>query len=131
MHILVATLETQGDLPDDFSWTVDGELVCLPPFICANAECGWARSFMGLASAKATTTAMVVDSPLGLEEYHVGIQDGLVRQGYVDLSVPEAVAFAREEAGELLALAAALSPGTVVGQRDGAVSVRAVQPQGP
>lgn len=131
MHILVATRETQGTMRDDFCWAVDGELVRLPFDECVRPGCGCAWSFAGLSSSKATTTAMVVGSPLSVEEYRIGVRDGLVRQRFVDPALAEAEEFAREEADELLALAAALAPGTVVGYRDGCVHVRAVQPLGP
>ncbi len=131
MHILVATRETQGAMPDDFFWAVDGELVRLPFDECARPGCGCSWSFSGLASSRATTTALVVDSPLTVEEYRIGVRDGLVRQRFLDPGVPEAELFAREEADELLALVAVLAPGTVVGYRDGSVNVRAVQSLGP
>lgn len=54
-----------GSAPDDFAWTVIGELV-EPAEVCGRDElgdgdCGCARSFVGLASGRATTTAIVAE----------------------------------------------------------------------
>lgn len=54
-----------GTAADDFSWTIPGELV-EPVEVCTRDElgegdCGCSRSFVGLASGKATTTAIVAE----------------------------------------------------------------------
>ena len=60
MLVLIATNELQGTAPDDYAWTVEGELVTPVATECASADrCGCARGFPGLESARATTTAMV------------------------------------------------------------------------
>lgn len=44
----------------DFCWTIDGELLTLPDFPCADADvcgCGW--SFAGITSARACTWGVV------------------------------------------------------------------------
>ncbi len=70
MRVLVATSELQGTAPGDYSWTVDGELVVVDVTECAQPErCGCGRGFPGVASRRATTTAMVVDLP------HIGRDD--------------------------------------------------------
>ena len=63
MYVLVATTEHQGDRPDDFCHAVEGELVMLPILECANPKCGCQRSFAGISSHRATTTAKVIDRP--------------------------------------------------------------------
>ncbi len=63
MLVLVATKETQGHAPDDYSYTVAGELVTAVVAQCSNKDCGCERGFPGLASAFATTTAQIVDLP--------------------------------------------------------------------
>jgi hypothetical protein len=82
MKVLVATTETQSARDDDFCWTVAGELVVVPLVTCASPTCGCDRAFAGLASSKATTTAMVADrggiDPAG---YATALGDGLGRQG--------------------------------------------------
>lgn len=62
MKVLVATRQTQGAVRGDFCHTVEGELVTPHIVECGDPEqCGCGRSFSGLASDQATTTAMVVD----------------------------------------------------------------------
>jgi hypothetical protein len=63
MLVMVATNETQGALPGDYAFTVEGELVTPVATQCDNPTCGCERGFPGLASSRATTTAMVVDRP--------------------------------------------------------------------
>jgi hypothetical protein len=84
MLVLVATTETQGEMSEDYAWTVDGELVtplveqCSTPFTCG---CG--RGFPGLASERATTTAMVVDRPeLSPQMFRTVLADALERGGW-------------------------------------------------
>lgn len=85
MKLLVATHITQGDDVGDYCWTVDGELVTPIGEVCANHKCGCARGFPGLASSRATTTAMVVDLPhIGEDELRGALIDSLVRGRWVD-----------------------------------------------
>jgi hypothetical protein len=63
MHVLTATAQTQGIEPDDFSFTLPGELVRLPYGHCGDEACGCRRAFVGLGSRRATTSALVVDRP--------------------------------------------------------------------
>lgn len=63
MHVLTATAQTQGIEPDDFSFTVPGELVRLPYGHCFDDACGCQRAFVGLGSRRATTSALVVNRP--------------------------------------------------------------------
>lgn len=67
MKLLVATAETQGQRASDFTWCIPGEVVIPAGFTCdtdrgsedPDAGCGCARSFLGLSSRRATTTAAV------------------------------------------------------------------------
>ena len=84
MKVLVATTVGQGRWPGDYCYTVDGELVT--PVVaecCSPDRCGCGRGFPGLASARATTTAMVVERPQ-LTEFDLrdAIRDSLERQGW-------------------------------------------------
>lgn len=72
MKVIVATGETQGQRKSDFSFVPEGEIV-LPaephddePI---DGTCGCQRSFDGIVSGKATTTAKVIDLPLTREDY--------------------------------------------------------------
>jgi len=87
MLVLIATNELQGTIPDDYSFTVEGELVTPLAAECASGErCGCNRGFPGLASSFATTTAMVVDRP-GVTEGDLrdAVFDWLDRSGWIDL----------------------------------------------
>lgn len=83
MKVLVATQQTQGAVQGDYHWTVDGELVTALTAQCRSADrCGCARGFPGLASARATTTAMVVDLPhIDDQTLRGAVVDSLHRQG--------------------------------------------------
>ncbi len=87
MLVLIATNELQGTNADDYSFTVEGELVTPLAAECTSGErCGCNRGFPGLASSFATTTAMVVDRP-GVTEGDLrdAVFDWLVRSGWIDL----------------------------------------------
>jgi len=87
MLVLIATNELQGAVADDYAWTVEGELVTAVVSACAASDrCGCRRGFPGLASSRATTTAMIVDRP-GVSELDLrdAVYDWLDRSGWVDL----------------------------------------------
>lgn len=84
MKVLVATKEKQGDRHDDYSWAVDGELVYVPVDVCDCPGCGCSRGFAGMASSRATTTALVVERmDLGLPDMSNALADSLERQGWL------------------------------------------------
>ncbi len=87
MLVLIATNELQGTTPDDYSFTVEGELVTPLAAECASGErCGCRRGFPGLASGFATTTAMVAERP-GVTENDLrdAVFDWLDRCGWIAL----------------------------------------------
>jgi hypothetical protein len=74
VKLLTATTQTQGQRASDFTWCVEGEVVTPAGVICdrdrtegpdggcgCGCGCGCGRSFGGLNSHKATTTAIVRD----------------------------------------------------------------------
>ncbi len=69
MKVFTATRETQGEQPGDFCHAIEGELV-LCDEVCAtdrndpDGGCGCGRSFAGMNSHRATTTAVVRDLDL-------------------------------------------------------------------
>ncbi len=87
MLVLVATNELQGTHSDDYSFTVEGELVTPLAAECASGErCGCNRGFPGLASGFATTTAMVVDRPgVTEDDLRDAVFDWLDRGGWIEL----------------------------------------------
>jgi hypothetical protein len=83
VKVLVATQHTQGSQPDDYCFTLEGELVTPLAVACSNPSCGCRRGFPGLASSRATTTALVVDLPHIDEPALVtAITDSLERGGW-------------------------------------------------
>jgi hypothetical protein len=87
MLVLIATNELQGTAPDDYSFTVEGELVTPVAAECASGErCGCDRGFPGLASGFATTTAMVVERPgVTAGDLRDAVFDWLDRNGWIEL----------------------------------------------
>jgi hypothetical protein len=87
MRVLVATAETQGEQGGDFHHAVEGELVRIDP-PCASdrcdpdGRCGCGRSFAGLNSARATTTARVADVPLSRDDVVEALGSSLAQQGW-------------------------------------------------
>ncbi|GAA3751510.1 DUF7715 family protein [Micromonospora maritima] len=117
MKVLVATRRGQGERPGDFTWVPEGELV-FPGFVCdtdrLNPEggCGCGRALAGVESAKATTTAEVVERDLTFEQLQEIIANALLRQGWGrDDELAESIADDIEGACEDLPV------GTVVGRR--------------
>lgn len=89
MRVLTATSTTQGDRPDDFCWTTDGELVSLPLLECSCPDCGCDRSFAGLDSRRATTTCSVTEAPLDPAALRRAVVGSLAAGGWlVDLDAP-------------------------------------------
>jgi hypothetical protein len=87
MRVLIATNEHQGLAPDDYSWTVEGELVSGVATECSVGDrCGCSRGFVGLASSRATTTAMIVERP-GIErdDLRDAVHESLRRGGWIEL----------------------------------------------
>jgi len=123
MKVFVAAGPDQKKRPNDFSWTVDGELVSLPAATCSCPDCGCERAVAGLASSKATTTFGVIDHPeLDAASYVAAFSDAMKRQGW--LKEGDDDGWLAEWAGEHLRLATGFSPGQVLEIRDGRVSAR-------
>lgn len=86
MRVLVATTELQGLTPGDYAHTVTGELVTATVTQCDCQDCGCDRGFAGLASHRATTTAMVIEHPhITTSDLRDAIFDHLVAGGWLDL----------------------------------------------
>ena len=124
MKLLTATRERQGERDGDFCFAVEGELVLLG-YVCATDQanpdggCGCGRAFSGMSSLKATTTALVRDLDLSLDDVRLAVEGYYVAAGMgPDL-------LGRQEFAELVAatvddmvdVAASLPDGAVVGRR--------------
>jgi hypothetical protein len=131
MRVLVATSRTQGLVDGDYCYTVDGELVlCGPPLECCSPEhCGCGRGFPGLASCRATTTAMIVELP-ELDRAQLGraISDSLVRQGWLaGLAQSEIDEGVEDEITLIERVTKAFPLGAVLGRRGSQVSMRSFE----
>ena len=122
MKVLVATTMRQGEVEDDFCWTIDGELVRLPFVECdCGNSCGCTRSFAGLTSHRATTTAVVADRPeLDRDAYVDLLLDDLrdnLEQARLTIPPPELRAMVDDEVDWLLAAVGGRETGTIVRRR--------------
>lgn len=91
MLVLVATKQTQGRRQSDYCHSVEGELVTpITVECCLPERCGCSRGFPGLVSARATTTAMVVErAGIGPALLRQAVVDSLVRGGWQTGSTPD------------------------------------------
>ncbi len=86
MKLLTATRERQGERDGDFCYAVDGELVLLG-LVCADDEanpdggCGCGRAFSGMSSMRATTTALVRDLDVSLDDVTMAVEGYYVSSG--------------------------------------------------
>lgn len=120
MRVLVATTESQGTADDDYSWTIEGELVYVPVLDCDCPGCGCRYGFAGMASSKATTTAKVVDRPdLTLPDFTAAVSDALDRGGWLEWLEPDEVEeLVADRVGLLMAISESAALGGLV-RRDG------------
>lgn len=83
MLVLVATTETQGALDGDYFHSVDGEVVTPVAVECCSSDaCACGAGFPGLASSRATTTALVAARPgITPDVLRQAIADSLARRG--------------------------------------------------
>ncbi|MCA1709455.1 MAG: hypothetical protein LC808_41705 [Actinobacteria bacterium] len=84
VKLFTATGKTQGQWPDDFHFCHEGELVIPPPIPCFNhaGECGCERAWAGLNTHRGTTTAMVREVDIGIEDYIEAVSASLQQQGW-------------------------------------------------
>jgi hypothetical protein len=87
MKLLVATAQLQGERSTDFNYCIEGELVWIG-LICAtdrrdpDGGCGCGRSFAGMNSHRATTTARIADVPIDFPHYAEALRSSLKAQGW-------------------------------------------------
>ena len=87
MKVLVATEASQGERSNDFNFCIEGELVWIG-VVCATDErnpdggCGCGRSFAGMNSHRATTTARIAEVELDFPHYAEALRSSLKAQGW-------------------------------------------------
>ncbi|MFJ5306124.1 hypothetical protein [Streptomyces sp. NPDC088350] len=120
MKLLTATSRTQGARDNDFSFCVEGELVIVAGLICEqdrkdpDSGCGCGRSFAGLNSSKATTTALVKDIDFSREDAAEAIRSALEQSGWLSYFDQDDIDDVIEDA---LTLAAEFEVGDVIERR--------------
>lgn len=124
MKIIVATSRTQGQNPGDFNWLVDGELVTFAPLTCDRADCGCDRSWAGVASHKAGTTAEITDRPISRQDYVTAIVESFATAWPSAADDPEIRADVEAEALDLLVIADGFDIGDVVELHHDKISLR-------
>ena len=123
MKLLTATNRTQGYRANDFDWCIKGELVHIGDVCAADREdpdgrCGCGRSFAGLNSHQATTTAMIRDVPgFTVADFVEALRSSLDQQGWDPSD-------AAREAAALCRLAGRFPAGTVLERRLDRIAVR-------
>ncbi|GAB3162135.1 hypothetical protein [Amycolatopsis sp. cg9] len=120
LAVLVATARTQKQRGNDFLACSPDELVditssCDRDRGRPDGGCGCCRSFTGLDSRKATTTAEVVERQMTFADYVAAHQASLIRAGLPDTD--EVRGWAEEAARDMARIAAAFPVGTVVERR--------------
>jgi len=122
MKVLVATAETQGKRKNDFCYVPEGELVNTGVSECSrepvDGHRGCRRSFCGLKTPKATTTAKVIESVFDRPWLEMLVRDSLTKGGWISEDRPDSDGeFVREVVDSILHVAAAFEPGMVVERR--------------
>jgi hypothetical protein len=126
MKVLTATATGQGVRDNDFNWTIEGELVqvglaCASDQLNPDGGCGCGRSFSGLSSHRAGTTAVVRDLPLSRQDVATAVAGYLESAGYGSPTSQELA----DEVDELLAIADYFPVGAVLERRLDELAIRA------
>jgi hypothetical protein len=124
MKLLTATRERQGDQDGDFCHAIEGELVLLG-FVCATDEadpdggCGCGRAFSGMSSMRATTTALVRDLDVSIDDVKLAVEGYFVSAGMGPdvISGAEFTGMVAETLIEMTEIADAVPVGAVLGRR--------------
>ena len=124
MKLLTATRERQGERDGDFCFAVEGELVLLG-LVCAtdaanpDGGCGCGRAFSGMGSMRATTTALVRDLDVSLDDVRLAVEGYYVAAGMGPdvIGGDEFTELAAATVEEMVDIAPWLPVGAVVGRR--------------
>lgn len=129
MNILVSTEQTQGQRENDFCFTHDGEPLRIHGFECdgegIDGPCGCRRSFVGMQSQLATTTALVIKSPLSVHVLRKQVRKNLADGGWLkNTPTHKADAWVEAETEAITSTANRFREGTVLERRGAAVKPR-------
>jgi hypothetical protein len=124
MKLLTATRERQGEQDGDFCFAVEGELVLLG-YVCATDQadpdggCGCGRAFSGMSSLRATTTALVRDLDLSIDDVRLAVEVYYLAAGMGPdvLGAEDFAGAVAEELDIMDRIAASVPVGAVVGRR--------------
>jgi hypothetical protein len=124
MKLLTATRERQGDQDGDFCHAIEGELVLLG-LVCATDEadpdggCGCGRAFSGMSSMRATTTALVRDLDVAIDDVKLAVEGYYVSAGMGPdvIGGAELTEMVAETLIEMAEVAEAVPVGAVLGRR--------------
>jgi hypothetical protein len=123
VKIFVSTQSTQGEVPGDFCFVPEGEVVGRYAFVCDlerpdGSGCGCGRAFGGFDTHAGTTTAMVVDADLSELEWRAHLFRTLCDTGWASaMSATDLADVVDDLVEHDLRAAAALPVGLIVGRR--------------
>lgn len=125
MRVLASTTATQGERKNDFCFVPEGELVTLP-FECdgerVDGRCGCRRSFAGMQSHRATTTAKVIEFRGTHDDYIGLVRTSMQSAGLISSATDEKLVL--DFADQLLSLGAEWPLGTVLEKRGNEIQLR-------
>ena len=118
MKVFVATKQTQGFRPSDFSFTSEKEVVRFGS-VCDRDEdidgtCGCRRSMVGLATRKATTTFMVAEIEITDDDYFRLVRNSYMSSGWPNHLIED---FVKEDIVTLKELTDTFPTGMVLEKR--------------
>ena len=124
MKLLTATRERQGERDGDFYYAIEGELVLLG-LVCPADEadpdggCGCGRAFSGMSSMQATTTALVRDLDVSMDDVRLAVEGYYVSTGMGPdvIGGVDFADFVTETVAEMAEVAEAVPVGAVLGRR--------------
>jgi hypothetical protein len=123
LKMFVSTLCTQGEVPGDFCFVPQGELVGRYSMVCDlekadGSGCGCGRAFGGFVTHAGTTTAMVVERDMSELEWRAQLFQTLCDTGWAAASHADDLAEVVDDLVEHdLGAASQLPVGQVVGRR--------------
>jgi hypothetical protein len=128
MKIFVSTTKGQGVRSNDFCYVPENEPVKFV-FECddegPDGSCGCKRCMGGMKTSKSTTTFKVAEVDMDKEAYAKLLLKSLDEGGWLKVGITEKMA--RDEAKELLRLAAGFRTGVVLEKRGPEIQVRKVK----